>query len=300
MEEKTLRDWYHEFRSWQERPYEVAPLSGDEHVCCTCQTHFQGNYCPRCGQSARISRYSFKTALLNFFDVWGLGNRSMFRTIRDLILRPGYMIRDYLRGMQMAYFPPCKLLFLLTALTLLVSSGFNIKGENRFERANEIMENAVAEQPGGYEGEEVTPEMLEADKKIQDAMGTYMRGYLETVQRFPNVMELVGLVLLSGLLYLFFYHSPNIHFRYSEFLVSLVYINNMLTIFGIVLSFFCVPDMLQLLPMLLIFVPLKQLSGYGWFSTIWRVLLPAVIITVVVSLAFAVFIFKVLAESGAV
>ena len=53
-------------------------------------------------------------AFLNFLDVWGLGNRGMFRTIRDLVLRPGYMIRDYLKGMQMAYFPPFNMFFLLT------------------------------------------------------------------------------------------------------------------------------------------------------------------------------------------
>jgi len=40
------------------------------------------------------------------------------------------MIRDYISGMQMAYFPPFKLFFLLTALTLVVDSVVNLKGEN--------------------------------------------------------------------------------------------------------------------------------------------------------------------------
>ena len=65
-----------------------------------------------------------------------MGNRGMFRSIRDLILRPGYMIRDYLRGMQMAYFPPFKMFFLLLALSLLVNSGMNIQGINR-DKQNE-------------------------------------------------------------------------------------------------------------------------------------------------------------------
>ena len=73
-----------------------------------------------------------ENALLLFLDVWGMGNRGMFRTLRDLVLRPGYMIRDYISGMQMAYFPPFKLLFLLTAFTLVVQSGINLKGENYF------------------------------------------------------------------------------------------------------------------------------------------------------------------------
>ena len=68
--------------------------------------------------------------MLLFLDVWGMGNRGMFRTLRDLILRPGYLIRDYISGMQMVYFPPFKLLFLLTALLLVVDSGVILKGEN--------------------------------------------------------------------------------------------------------------------------------------------------------------------------
>lgn len=116
-----LEDWkkkYKEFCEWQKTPYQVNPMSEEEHICTTCGRHFAGNYCPQCGQSSRIGRYSFKKAFLLFLDVWGLGNRGMFRSIRDLFLRPGYMIRDYLKGMQMAYFPPFKMLFLLFALSL--------------------------------------------------------------------------------------------------------------------------------------------------------------------------------------
>ena len=112
---ENLKQKYRRFREWQKRPYQVKPLSAEEHDCATCGTHYQGNYCPRCGQSSSIGRYSFKNALLLFLDVWGLGNRGMFRSLRDLLLRPGYMIRDYLQGMQMAYFPPFKMFFLLVA-----------------------------------------------------------------------------------------------------------------------------------------------------------------------------------------
>ena len=128
---KNLHNRYKRYREWKLEPHQVAPLSEEQHECATCGTHYGGNYCPRCGQSAKIGRYSFKNALLLFLDVWALGNRGMFRSIRDLILRPGYMIRDYLRGMQMAYFPPFKMFFLLLALWLVVDSGLNIQLVNR-------------------------------------------------------------------------------------------------------------------------------------------------------------------------
>ena len=136
---ENLKEKYKRFREWQHQPYQVKPLSEEEHDCATCGTHYEGNYCPRCGQSEKVGRYSFKTAFLLFLDVWGLGNRGMFRTIRDLLLRPGYMIRDYLKGMQMAYFPPFKMFFLVAALSVLVDSGFNIKAENRLKKAEDLI-----------------------------------------------------------------------------------------------------------------------------------------------------------------
>ena len=143
MTMRKLKDRYSRYREWKQHPHQVAPLSEEQHECGTCGTHYAGNYCPRCGQSARIGRYSFKNAFLLYLDVWGLGNRGMFRSIRDLLLRPGYMIRDYLRGMQMAYFPPFKMFFLLSALSLLIDSGLNIQGINRIEQQKKESEEIV-------------------------------------------------------------------------------------------------------------------------------------------------------------
>ena len=52
------------FCEWQQRPYQVAQKSVEHRCCGTCGEEFQGNYCPRCGQSSKIGRYSFKNALL--------------------------------------------------------------------------------------------------------------------------------------------------------------------------------------------------------------------------------------------
>ena len=126
FDKKQRTVWLRAFRIWQHRPHEVAPLSDTTHTCSSCGTSFTGNYCPRCGQSAKVGRFSFVKAFLLFLDVWGVGNRGMFRSIRDLMLRPGYMIRDYLSGMQSAYFPPFKMFFLLTAFSFVVEHGFSL------------------------------------------------------------------------------------------------------------------------------------------------------------------------------
>ena len=252
---EELKEKYRRFKEWQQRPYQVKPLSEDGHVCPTCGTQFEGNYCPRCGQSSKIGRYSFKNAFLLFLDVWGLGNRGMFRTIRDLILRPGYMIRDYLQGMQMAYFPPFKLFFLLIALSLLVESGLNIKGVNRFEESMEMFDQIEQEN---------TQQMGEVEKQFTSDFLKQSREATIWINNHMTIVLLVLLLLFSGPLYLFFRHCPNLpDMRFSEFFVAIIYFTNMWNIYSIVAAFFCMNIYYESFIPILAIIPLKQLSGYN-------------------------------------
>ena len=116
--------WYGTFRQWvlsieEKQKNDVPPIVArdtEAHVCQHCGTEFTGSYCPKCSMPSRWKRFNWKLLFLNFLDIWGLGNRPMFRTIRDLFWRPGYMIRDYLRGHHLSYFPPFKMLAVWTII----------------------------------------------------------------------------------------------------------------------------------------------------------------------------------------
>ena len=273
-----LKEKYRRFREWQQQPYQVKPLSEEAYVCTTCGTSYKGNYCPRCGQSSRIGRYSFKNAFLLFLDVWGLGNRGMFRTIRDLILRPGYMIRDYLQGMQMAYFPPFKLFFLLIALSLLVESGLNIRGINRLEQSLELFDQLEEKTTVQAEDEKAN----EVQKQVTADFVQESKDFTRWVNNHMTIVLLVLLLLFSGPLYLLFRHSPNIpDLRYSEFFVAIIYFSNMSNIYSIVASFFCMNMYYQSLLPVVAIIPLKQLSGYSYWQTIWKTLIALIIFAAV-------------------
>ena len=259
-------------------------MTEDHHRCCTCGQEYQGSYCPCCGQSARIGRYSFKNALLLFLDVWGMGNRGMFRTLRDLILRPGYLIRDYISGMQMAYFPPFKLLFLLTALLLIVDSGVNLKGKNylaNFHEKTVNIDNARTEKSKKKETTRLAQWSRTADMTL-----VKVRGFRENN---PAFFWLSLLFIFSLPLYLFFRKSPDIpDLRYSELLIALVYTWGMQDIYETVLTFFGVYDGIEEAVMLLCIIPLKQLSGFKWWRTSLYVILSSLA-------ALAIFVAAVLA-----
>ena len=280
------KEKYRQFKKWQHQPHQVAPLSEEMHECATCGTHFEGNYCPRCGQSAQIGRYSFKKAFLLFLDVWGVGNRGMFRSIRDLLLRPGYMIRDYLRGMQMAYFPPFKMLFLLCTLSILVNSGMNIQGVNRFKELEEEFSITVevdnSEEKTEKTDKKLTKTELEKQQKKKEFLNKlysgeiFKKGY-SWINKNIALVYLACLLLFSVPLFLMFRHSPATpDLRFSECFVAMIYITNMLLIYSIIFSLLWPNDtadeIFTLLILPLVIIPIKQFSGYSYWSTIWRII----------------------------
>ena len=118
---RNAKAWNLRFdRRLQQRTTTSIEVDETLRVCPNCGEHYTGRICPQCGQAGTWKRYTWRQAILNFLDIWGLGNRPMFRTIKELFWRPGYMIRDYLDGHRLFYFPPFKLVAVTVVLLVFV------------------------------------------------------------------------------------------------------------------------------------------------------------------------------------
>lgn len=281
--------WLRAFHIWQRKPYEVAPLSEESRTCSSCGTVYQGNFCPRCGQSAGVGRFSFKKAALLFLDVWGVGNRSMFRSIRDLMLRPGFMIRDYLSGMQSAYFPPFKMFFLLAAFSLVVEHGFSLGlDEKDYQDGTQNTEQTVLENTKDFKHDlTVQPDDKKEDVKWK-AVGIATIRFAKVMdalsEKNPAIFSLLSLVLFSVPLFFFLRSSPTIpDLRYSEFIVALVYTSNMYSIYSIAGNLLD-SSILRIIAVLMIFVALKQFSGFSKLRVLRYIVLTTLISIFVMAL----------------
>ena len=270
---KFCRERLHQVKTWQEQPRQIAPMIQEEHECLNCHDHYTGRFCPRCGQAATTSRFSMKVAAENFAEAYGMGERGMFRTIRDLILRPGYLILDYLRGMRMSYYAPFKMFFLLFAISTLVTHGLNIKGQALYDDSETSVQN-LEKEIDEKSGSTVEQDVLEIEGetfKFSDRTKAIVYKIFDRMERFekrfPSINTLILLMIVSGFLYLFFRHCPKIpDLRYPEFFMALLYIANMYTVYSIVFDFFCLSK-LSSYSIFLTLIPLKQMSGYSWWRT---------------------------------
>ena len=124
---RKVKDWNHRIDKHMQHPVAIPKVVHEHHTCQHCGYGFYGRYCPQCGMPAQHKRFTVKRLTNNFLDIWGFGNRPMFRSICDLLWRPGYMIRDYLGGHHLSYFPPFKMLAVLTLVIVFIAWLFDFE-----------------------------------------------------------------------------------------------------------------------------------------------------------------------------
>ena len=88
-------------------------------VCKNCRNTFQGNYCPHCGQNRHTPRFTIRNAFQNILSGFFNIDHGFSRNLIELLYRPGYMIRDYLKGKRVLYYKPFQTLFVLAALYIM-------------------------------------------------------------------------------------------------------------------------------------------------------------------------------------
>ena len=295
--------WYRNFRAWvlkleRRQQNDTPPVyvrDTTSHTCKHCGNEYTGGYCPKCSMPARWNRFNWKLLFLNFMDIWGLGNRPMFRTIRDLFWRPGYMIRDYLRGHQLSFFPPFKMLAVWTVILLFVSWLIFKTNGIEPEYYGDTLEKAMNESP--------------KIKDLLDHMSAFSAFVIhKSVSAFAYLEKnllyrlfLLNILMVLSVKWVFRKVSD---FNLVETFISQIYINCQFLIIGFismllawkVYSFGFTPYIGGFLPVPLVLAyDFHQLYGVTWKRALWKTLvvmlyyfLLLVVITLLVSLVLLV------------
>ena len=91
-----------------------TPVSS-ENLCRNCDVALtEGHaFCPNCGQKVIVDRLSVRESLLYF---WLTMVRPVFVLVRALLVRPGYVARDYVDGKRKRFLGPYAFLFLIVGI----------------------------------------------------------------------------------------------------------------------------------------------------------------------------------------
>ena len=90
--------------------------------CPNCNHPITGKYCSHCGQSVVDFHRPFITIVRDLLgDLVAMDNR-LFRTLIPLFLRPGFLVKEFMKGRRVRYMPPFKLYLFVTFVAFLLLS----------------------------------------------------------------------------------------------------------------------------------------------------------------------------------
>lgn len=130
-----------------------------EKICKNCEHHFEGQYCPNCGQKFIDQRLTLKEsinwALNSIFNL----DRGFLYTSLAVLRKPGTVIKDMLNGITIRYSHPFRFIFIWASLAAIFGVAAGTYSDTSI---------AVNEAMG------VNEEQLKNTKKIQETIGSYM------------------------------------------------------------------------------------------------------------------------------
>jgi hypothetical protein len=83
-----------------------------EKTCLNCGYPVHDKYCSHCGQLNAEPRQSFGHLLKHFFSDVTHWDSQFLTTIKDLIIKPGFLTREYEAGKRSSYLDPIRCIFL--------------------------------------------------------------------------------------------------------------------------------------------------------------------------------------------
>jgi len=95
-----------------------------EKNCLNCHAQLVGRYCHKCGQENIEPQESFYHLLTHFiFDIFHFDGK-FFTTMKDLVFKPGFLTREYVKGRRASYLHPIRMYVFTSAIFFIIYFSF--------------------------------------------------------------------------------------------------------------------------------------------------------------------------------
>jgi hypothetical protein len=186
--------------------------------CKSCGFTGAGNYCSHCGQPYKTKRISFPGLLHDVLHLFTHFEKGFLYTIKQLVISPGHMQRNYLEGDRVRYQKPFSMFFICATLVA-VSRYWIMKSLYNNYQAGDIPElNFV------HEYMVVLYISLMPVYTLIAWLLFYRSKYNYAEMGVFQLYTISFLFLLSGLIFLLRFAWPHLDTAYIEYPVYAVYL----------------------------------------------------------------------------
>lgn len=92
----------------------------NDKTCLNCRQVVEKRFCPNCGQENTDTRKTFHHLFIHFFEDLTHYENAFWKTIRNLLFRPGSLTSEYLSGKRLSYLAPVRLYIFISFVTFLL------------------------------------------------------------------------------------------------------------------------------------------------------------------------------------
>jgi hypothetical protein len=175
----------------------TPPAIPPSHTCRNCGAHATGHFCPNCGQETRVALPTFAAFMREAAGRYVAMDGRLWRTLAALILRPGYLTKEYFAGRRKRYIRPARLFLvlylLLFAVIGLLQSPLDLKDEVVIVDPDPAATAAAKDAVKSAVGEAVKDAVKEARKEAAKASGGEVDGPSMTILDTEGGNTLFGL-----------------------------------------------------------------------------------------------------------
>lgn len=97
------------------------PLRKDK-TCLNCRHVVENRFCPNCGQENIDTRKTFYHLFVHFFEDLTHYENAFWKTIKNLLLKPSTLTKEYLSGKRLSYLAPVRLYIFISLITFFIIS----------------------------------------------------------------------------------------------------------------------------------------------------------------------------------
>jgi len=109
--------------AWPSMPPQPATIEPPVHGCANCGAPAPDAFCPACGQATRERLPTFRQFMREATGRYIAYDGKFWKTLAGLLVRPGFLTREYLAGRRYRYIGPARL-FLVSSLLLFATLKF--------------------------------------------------------------------------------------------------------------------------------------------------------------------------------
>jgi hypothetical protein len=158
-----------------------SPLREDK-TCLNCNHVVASRFCPNCGQENTDTRKTFFHLFVHFFEDLTHYENAFWKTIKNLLLRPASLTKEYLSGKRMSYLAPVRLYIFISFATFFLLSVIpdneNSTDEKKDTKKHEntIVKSSLKEKDTVFEEQQ---KVIELEKK-----GIISKKQSDSLQKF--------------------------------------------------------------------------------------------------------------------